>query len=82
MFNVIGVAVLLTVFCIVKTIFAPVLLNNARRLWRVSQYHSVFNILCTAILLPCGDLLEKLAIRLVPDKAHAANKTVELTSAC
>ena len=29
MFNVIGVVVLLTLFCIVKAIFAPVLLNNA-----------------------------------------------------
>lgn len=78
MFNVIGVAVLLTVFCIVKTIFAPVLLNNAASMAGIAVAHSVFNILCTAILLPCGDLLEKLAIRLVPDKAHAADKTVEL----
>ena len=71
-------AVLLTVFCIVKTIFAPVLLNNAASMAGIAVAHSVFNILCTAILLPCGDLLEKLAIRLVPDKAHAADKTVEL----
>ena len=78
MFNVIGVAVLLTVFCIVKAIFAPVLLNEAASMAGIAVVHSVFNILCTAILLPCGDLLEKLAIRLVPDKAHAADKTVEL----
>lgn len=78
MFNVIGVAVLLTVFCIVKAIFAPVLLNNAASMAGIAVAHSVFNILCTAILLPCGDLLEKLAIHLVPDKAHAADKTVEL----
>lgn len=78
MFNVIGVAVLLTVFCIVKAIFAPVLLNKAASMAGIAVAHSVFNILCTAILLPCGDLLEKLAIRLVPDKAHAADKTVEL----
>ena len=74
----IGVAVLLTVFCIVKAIFAPVLLNKAASMAGIAVAHSVFNILCTAILLPCGDLLEKLAIRLVPDKAHAADKTVEL----
>ena len=78
MFNVIGVAVLLTVFCIVKAIFAPVLLNNAASMAGIAVAHSVFNILCTAMLLPCGGLLEKLAIRLVPDKAHAADKTVEL----
>ena len=78
MFNVIGVAVLLTVFCSVKAIFAPVLLNNAASMAGIAVAHSVFNILCTAMLLPCGGLLEKLAIRLVPDKAHAADKTVEL----
>ena len=65
-------------FCIVKAIFAPVLLNKAASMAGIAVAHSVFNILCTAILLPCGDLLEKLAIRLVPDKAHAADKTVEL----
>ena len=78
MFNVIGVTVLLTVFCIVKAIFAPVLLNEAASMAGIAVAHSVFNILCTAMLLPCGGLLEKLAIRLVPDKAHAADKTVEL----
>ena len=77
MFNVIGVAVLLTVFCIVKAIFAPVLLNNAASMAGIAVAHSVFNILCTAILLPCGGLLEKLAVRLVPDKAQA-EETVEL----
>ena len=82
MFNVIGVAVLLTVFCIVKTIFAPVLLNNAASMAGIAVAHSVFNILCTAILLPCGDLLEKLAIRLVPDKATRPIKRWSWTSAC
>ena len=77
MFNVIGVAVLLTVFCIVKAIFAPALLNESATMAGIAVAHSAFNILCTAILLPCGGLLEKLAIRLVPDKAQA-EKTVEL----
>ena len=77
MFNVIGVAVLLTVFCIVKTIFAPALLNESAGMAGIAVAHSAFNILCTAMLLPCGGLLEKLAVRLVPDKAQA-EETVEL----
>ena len=77
LFNVIGVAVLMTVFCIVKAIFAPALLNESATMAGIAVAHSAFNILCTAMLLPCGGLLEKLAVRLVPDKAQA-EETVEL----
>ena len=48
MFNVIGVAVLLTVFCIVKAIFAPALLNESASMAGIAIAHSAFNILCTA----------------------------------
>ena len=77
MFNVIGVVVLLTVFCIVKAIFAPAILNEPATMYGIAIAHSLFNILCTAMLLPCGNLLEKLAIRLVPDAAQE-EQAVEL----
>ena len=77
MFNVIGVAVLLTVFCIVKAVFAPAILNESATMYGIAIAHSLFNILCTAMLLPAGNLLEKLAIRLVPDAAQE-EKAVEL----
>ena len=48
-------------------IFAPALLNESATMAGIAIAHSAFNILCTAMLLPCGGLLEKLAIRLVPD---------------
>ena len=68
MFNVIGVVVLLTVFCIIKAVFAPALLDQPATMSGIAVAHSVFNVLCTAMLLPAGDLLEKLAIRMVPDE--------------
>ena len=77
MFNVIGVVVLLTVFCIVKAVFTPAILNESATMYGIAIAHSLFNILCTAMLLPCGSLLEKLAIRLVPDAAQE-EKAVEL----
>ena len=77
LFNVIGVTVLLTVFCIIKAIFAPALLDTSATMYGIAIAHSVFNILCTAMLLPAGDLLERLAIRLVPD-AKCAESPVEL----
>ena len=67
MFNVIGVVVLLTVFCIVRAVFAPAILQAPATMYGIAVAHSCFNVICTALLLPCGGLLEKLAVRLVPD---------------
>ena len=68
MFNVIGVIVLLTAFWVVKIVFAPAILDENATMSGIAIAHSLFNILCTAMLLPAGGLLEKLAIRIVPDK--------------
>ena len=78
MFNVIGVIVLLTVFSIVRAVFAPAILDEAATRSGIAICHSAFNILCTAMLLPAGDLLEKLSIRIVPDAPSEEQKTVEL----
>ena len=54
MFNVIGVAVLLALFCIVKLTFAPQILNEPASMYGIAVAHSAFNVLCTAMLLPAG----------------------------
>ncbi len=77
LFNVIGVTVLLTAFCIVRAVFAPALLQEPATMYGIAIAHSVFNILCTAMLLPAGGLLERLAMRLVPD-GKSADETAEL----
>ena len=66
-FNVIGTIVWLTVFWIIKAIFAPALLNESASLVGIAIAHSVFNILCTALLLPLSGLLETVAYRIVPE---------------
>jgi len=66
-FNVIGTTVWLSVFCIVKAVFAPALLDAAATTFGIAIAHSIFNILCTALLLPASGLLEKLVTILVPD---------------
>ena len=79
LFNVSGVVVLLTLFCIVRAALAPALLNESATMYGIAVAHSAFNLLCTAILLPAGGLLERLAKRIVPDDAQAqGDKTVEL----
>jgi Na/Pi-cotransporter II-like protein len=66
-FNVIGATVGIVLFYVVRAVAAPVLLGQAAREWGIAVAHSIFNILCTAVLLPMGGLLEKLVLRLVPE---------------
>ena len=66
-FNVIGTVIWLTVFGIVSAVFKPALLNMPATLPGIAVTHSLFNIACTALLLPASALLEKLAMKLVPD---------------
>ena len=66
-FNVIGTAVWLTVFCIVRAVAAPAILGESATMYGIAIAHTAFNVACTALLLPASGLLEKLAIRLVPD---------------
>jgi phosphate:Na+ symporter len=66
-FNVIGTAVWLTVFGVIRAVFNPPLLDASATLWGIAVSHSVFNALCTVLILPLSDFLEKLVIKLVPD---------------
>ncbi|MBQ2748505.1 MAG: Na/Pi cotransporter family protein, partial [Clostridia bacterium] len=66
-FNIIGTVVCLIVFSLVNVLFAPALLNESASFAGIATAHSIFNIVCTLLLLPMSGLLEKLAYKLVPD---------------
>ncbi len=66
-FNVIGTAVWLAVFCLQKTFLHPLLLDDPASRLGIAVAHSVFNVLCTVLMLPLSGLLERLVIALVPD---------------
>lgn len=74
-FNIIGTVVWLTVFCTIKALFAPALLNQSASLVGIAVAHSVFNVLCTILLLPMAGFLEKLAQRVVPDAKEPEVRT-------
>jgi len=76
-FNVIGAAVWLTVFCIIKAVLAPIILTQSASLMGIAVSHSVFNILCTMLMLPLSGALEKLVCKLIPD-AKEPEKAKEL----
>ena len=66
-FNTIGTAVWLTVFCLLRTSLQPVLLDEGASRLGIAIAHSVFNVLCTLLMLPLSGFLERLVTVLVPD---------------
>ena len=66
-FNVIGATVGIILFYIIRAVAAPLLLTQPATEWGIAVAHSVFNVLCTLVLLPLGGMLEKLVMRLVPE---------------
>ena len=77
MFNIIGTLIGLVLFFVVDWLFAPAILNESANYLGISICHTAFNVLCTAVLLPSGGLLEKLVCKLVPD-AKEPEKVSEL----
>lgn len=67
-FNVIGTAVWLAIYCVIRALLAPALLSEPVSLLGIAVIHSIFNLLCTLLMLPLGGFLEKLVCVIVPDK--------------
>lgn len=67
-FNIIGTSVLLVVFCAVRAMLQPAFLALPASAASIAVAHSLFNIICTALLMPASGLLEKLSIAIVPEK--------------
>lgn len=74
LFNIIGAGILLIALYIVRAAFAPAFLSKPADCVGVSTAHTAFNLICTAILFPLSSLLEKLAIKLVPDPSPSKIK--------
>ena len=73
-FNIIGTAVWLTIFELLRALVdIPLLSGNIDQLG-IAIVHSVFNVLCTVLLLPMASFLERLACRIIPD--HTGNDSV------
>ncbi len=79
-FNIIGTVILLVLFCAAKAIFdLSFFTESVATEWGIALAHSAFNILCTALLLPASNLLEKLSYKLIPEPAgKAEEKRIEL----
>ena len=76
-FNVIGTVVWLTVFSLVSALLKPAVLGQSATYLGIAVCHSLFNSLCTALLLPQSGLLERIAYLVVPEGKETA-QSVEL----
>ena len=77
LFNVIGTVVCLIVYMAGTALFDFAILDESASHFTISVCHTIFNVACTALLLPSGKLLEKLVCKLVPD-SKIAEEAAEL----
>ncbi len=80
MFNVIGTVVWLSVFCIAQLIFdLSGFVGSAANALGIAIAHTTFKLLCTAMMLPAAELLEKLSFKILPEPAQQEEEqTTEL----
>ena len=74
-FNIIGTVIWLTVFCILDAVFKFAFVALPADQMGIAIVHSVFNVLCTALLLPAIGLLEKFSRIVIPDGKTEEHKT-------
>ena len=77
LFNILGTAACLILYLLFRAAFAPQFLNDSVNRLGISLCHTAFNVACTLLLLPSGNLLEKLVCKLVPD-SEEPEETVDL----
>ena len=77
LFNIIGVIICLSIFEVGHALLNFKFTSNNITPFGIATVHSIFNIVTTILLFPFTKLLEKMAIRLVPDKKQT-NKNVLL----
>ncbi len=74
-FNIIGTIIWLSVFCLCNAIFKFAFVALPADQMGIAIVHSVFNVLCTALLLPVSGLLEKFSCIVIPDSKTEESKT-------
>ena len=76
-FNIIG-TILFTILCQVTPLvpFMQSLTDNPAG--QIANMHTLFNVVTTLLLLPCGGLLVKLAMRVLPDRAEDKKEGMHL----
>ena len=67
LFNVMGTSICLIIFLLIDALLKPVIFDQVATHFGIAICHTIFNVICTAVLLPQSKLLEKIVNKLVPD---------------
>ncbi len=78
-FNILGSCIFLAFYCLVNAVFHLPFIEMQASTFSIAVIHTIFNIACTAFMFPLAGLLEKLAIRLVPDHSEQSEQTVPVS---
>ena len=76
-FNIIGVILFLSVFYLINLVHPWAFLNQAADAMDIAKIHTTFNLCTTLVLLPMSRVLERLALRTIPEDT-APEKTALL----
>ncbi len=75
-FNIVGCALWMIVFYGLNAIIDFAFLDTAADQFSIAICHSVFNVVCTLVLMPCAGLLEKMVMKLIPEDSEGAKATL------
>lgn len=67
-FNTVGTIIWLSVYSIIRAVFAPAFLDTAIPLYGIAAAHTIFNLLTAIIIFPFTGLLEKFVCKVISDK--------------
>ncbi|MDR2360558.1 MAG: Na/Pi cotransporter family protein [Oscillospiraceae bacterium] len=68
LFNLLGTSVFIIILYAVKAIFGMPFQNNVMNMGDVANFHTLFNVATTLVLLPLSKVMICIATKLVPDK--------------
>jgi len=75
-FNIIGTVFWMGAFLIVKYTASPAIIYESANPFTIALVHTIYKLLCVAIIAPSNGLVEKLLAKLIPESAE--EKKVEL----
>ena len=73
--NIIGTVVWLTVFVVLNSVLKFAFVHEAANALGIAVVHTTFKLLCTALLLPMAELLERLSYRIIKENDSKDQKS-------
>lgn len=77
-FNILGVCIFIPVLVFIQTILHLKFLNTNINPFGIAIFHTIFNISAAIMLLPFSKLIEKLAVKYIPENQTKTDSTVLL----